>query len=75
MALMGTVMGVEVAGNGDAGVYGSSNLTDRLHDDHLHNLRYLTLPRNEAPVNLGAGSFWLTALDLFSNVCALGDRG
>jgi len=45
-------MGVEVARNGDAGEYGSSNLIDRLHDDHLHNLRYITLPRNEAPVNL-----------------------
>lgn len=39
MVLMRTVMGVEVACNGDAGEYGSSNLTDRLHDDHLHNLR------------------------------------
>jgi len=52
MVLMRTVMGVEVARNGDAGEYGSSNLIDRLHDDHLHNLRYITLPRNEAPVNL-----------------------
>ena len=38
MVLVRTVMGVEVAGNDDAGVYGSFNLIDRLHDDHLHNL-------------------------------------
>ncbi|MCD6136818.1 hypothetical protein J7J63_08945, partial [Candidatus Bipolaricaulota bacterium] len=29
-------MGVEVARSGAAGEYGSYNLTDRLHDDHLH---------------------------------------
>jgi len=52
MALMRAVMGVGVARSGDTGEYGSFNLTDRLHDDHLHNLRYITLPRNEAPVNL-----------------------
>ena len=31
-------MGVEVARSGAAGEYGLYNLTDRLHDDHLHDL-------------------------------------
>ena len=29
-------MGVKVARSGGAGKFGSYNLTDRLHDDHLH---------------------------------------
>ena len=36
MALMRAVMGMEVARSGVAGKFGSYNLTDRLHDDHLH---------------------------------------
>jgi len=32
-------MGVGVARSGDTGEYGSFNLTDRLHDDHLHDFR------------------------------------
>ena len=39
MAPMRTMVGVEVACNGNTGKAGSSTSTDRLHDDHLHIMR------------------------------------